>query len=98
MNHYRMSTKTAENAVQSSDLIRLWLRLLSCAKRIEDEVQARLRARFGMSLARFDYLAQLERAGGGPLTMTELAQRLMVSGGNMTGLTVVGYFAPPHFR
>jgi DNA-binding MarR family transcriptional regulator len=82
-----MSTKTAENGVESGDLVRLWLRLLTCAKRIEEDVQSRLRARFGISLARFDYLAQLDRAGGGPLTMTELAQRLMVSGGNMTGLT-----------
>jgi DNA-binding MarR family transcriptional regulator len=81
------SRKMTEVTVEGSDLIRLWLRLLSCAKRIEDQVQSRLRARFRTSLARFDYLAQLDRAGGGPLTMTELGQRLMVSGGNMTGLT-----------
>lgn len=87
MNQHSASKKMSEVTVESSDLIRLWLRLLSCAKRIEDQVQSRLRARFGISLARFDYLAQLDRAGGGPLTMTELGQRLMVSGGNMTGLT-----------
>ena len=67
--------------------VRLWLRLLSCATMIEREIQARLRDRFGVSLARFDYLAQLDRAGEGELTMTELGQRLMVSGGNITGLT-----------
>lgn len=87
MNQHSTSTNLAEATVESSDLVRLWLRLLSCAKRIEDQVQSRLRARFGISLARFDYLAQLDRAAGGPLSMTELGQRLMVSGGNMTGLT-----------
>jgi len=87
MNQHQMTAEKADSAVEGSDLIRLWLRLLTCAKRIEEDVQTRLRARFGMSLARFDYLAQLDRVGGGPLTMTELAQRLMVSGGNMTGLT-----------
>jgi len=87
MNQHSTSRKMTEAAVEGSDLIRLWLRLLSCAKRIEDQIQSRLRARFGMSLARFDYLAQLDRVRGGPLTMTELGQRLMVSGGNMTGLT-----------
>lgn len=87
MNRLPASASMAEVGVDSGDLVRLWLRLLSCAKRIEDEVQSRLRARFGISIARFDYLAQLDRAGGGPLTMTELGQLLMVSGGNMTGLT-----------
>lgn len=87
MNHHSVTAQATENTAESDDLIRLWLRLLSCARRIEDEVQARLQKKFGMSLARFDYLSQLDRAGGGPLTMTELAQLLMVSGGNMTGLT-----------
>jgi DNA-binding MarR family transcriptional regulator len=40
-----------------------------------------------MTLARFDYLSQLYRAPTLCLTMTELSRRLMVSGGNVTGLT-----------
>lgn len=66
--------------------LRLWLRLLSCTTQIEDEIRRRMRARFGISLARFDYLAQLHRRPEG-LRMKELSRRLMVTGGNVTGLT-----------
>lgn len=65
--------------------LKLWLRLLACTTQIEDEVRRRLRARFGVSLARFDYLAQLYRHGG--LKMRDLSRYLMVTGGNITGLT-----------
>ena len=66
--------------------LRLWLRLFTCHLMIERVIRARLRERFGITLARFDYLAQLERAREG-LRMQELSQRLMVTGGNVTGLT-----------
>jgi DNA-binding MarR family transcriptional regulator len=66
--------------------LRLWLRLFSCNLMVERTIRARLRARFGITLARFDYLAQLERAPEG-LRMQELSHRLMVTGGNVTGLT-----------
>ena len=45
-----------------------------------------LRERFGGSLPRFDLMAQLDRHPAG-LKMRELSQRLMVTGGNVTGLT-----------
>lgn len=76
----------ARVADDDHDALRLWLRLLSCTTQVEDEVGRRLRARFGISLARFDYLAQLHRAPEG-LRMRELSRRLMVTGGNVTGLT-----------
>ena len=65
--------------------LKLWLRLLTCTTQIEDEVRRRLRASFNVSLARFDYLAQLYRHGG--LKMRDLSRYLMVTGGNVTGLT-----------
>jgi DNA-binding MarR family transcriptional regulator len=65
--------------------LKLWLRLLACTTQIEDEVRRRLRAAFNVSLARFDYLAQLYRHGG--LKMRDLSRYLMVTGGNVTGLT-----------
>lgn len=65
--------------------LKLWLRLLSCTTQIEDEIRRRLRASYGVSLARFDYLAQLYRHDG--LKMRELSRLLMVTGGNVTGLT-----------
>ena len=66
--------------------LRLWLRLLSCTVKIENKVRLRLRREFNMTLPRFDLMAQLERSPGG-LRMNELSQRLMVSGGNVTGIT-----------
>jgi len=66
--------------------LRLWLRLLACSTDIETEIRRRLRANFGMTLARFDYLAQLHRHPDG-LRMSALSRFLMVTGGNVTGLT-----------
>ena len=68
------------------DALRLWLRLLTCTLLIERDIKSRLRERFAMTLPRFDLMAQLERHAEG-LKMSELSRRLMVSGGNVTGLT-----------
>jgi DNA-binding MarR family transcriptional regulator len=68
------------------DALRLWLRLFTCSLMVERSIRARLRERFGITLARFDYLAQLARTPEG-LRMQTLSQRLMVTGGNVTGLT-----------
>ena len=65
--------------------LRLWLRLLSCTTRIEDTIRQRLREQFGITLPRFDLMAQLEREREG-LTMGELSRRMMVTGGNVTSI------------
>lgn len=66
--------------------LKVWLRLLACTTQIETEIRRRLRAEFGMTLARFDYLAQLHRHPEG-LRMSALSRYLMVTGGNVTALT-----------
>jgi DNA-binding MarR family transcriptional regulator len=66
--------------------LRLWLRLLTCETMIEHHVRDRLRDRFDITLPRFDMMAQLAREPKG-LKMSELSRRLMVTGGNVTGLT-----------
>ena len=66
--------------------VRLWLRMLSCTNRIENFVRQKLQANFQTTLPRFDLMAQLERAPQG-LKMSELSQRMMVTGGNVTGIT-----------
>jgi DNA-binding MarR family transcriptional regulator len=71
---------------QDHQALKLWLRLLSCTNRIEGQIRNRLRAEFATTLPRFDLMAQLERHPGG-LSMRELSQRLMVTGGNVTGIT-----------
>lgn len=65
--------------------LKLWLRLLACTTRVEDQIRNRLRQQFDTTLPRFDLLAQLERHPEG-LSMRELSQRLMVTGGNVTGV------------
>jgi DNA-binding MarR family transcriptional regulator len=67
--------------------LRLWLRLFANVALVERELRERLRKEHGVSLAKFDYLSQLYREPGGEMTMGQLGQRLMVSGGNITGLT-----------
>ncbi len=66
--------------------LKLWLRMLSCTVKIENEIRGRLRACFGITLPRFDLMAQLERHPQG-LRMGELSKRMMVTGGNVTGIT-----------
>jgi len=64
--------------------LKLWLRILTCSNLIEARIRHNLRRDFDCTLPRFDLLAQLDRADG--LKMSELSQRLMVTGGNVTGL------------
>ena len=66
--------------------VKVWLRLLACSTQIETEIRKRMRANFGITLARFDYLSQLRRHPEG-LRMNVLSRYLMVTGGNVTGLT-----------
>jgi DNA-binding MarR family transcriptional regulator len=66
--------------------LRVWLQLLTCTTLIERHIRERLRERFDITLPRFDMMAQLDREPKG-LKMSELSRRLMVTGGNVTGLT-----------
>jgi DNA-binding MarR family transcriptional regulator len=86
--HGKNAVLDLETRAQAGDHhdLRLWLRLLSCTVRIENHVRFLLRRHFNTTLPRFDLMAQLERSAGG-LRMNELSQRLMVSGGNVTGIT-----------
>lgn len=77
-----------EPAQESDDAhleLRIWLRLLSCATRIEKALNARLRKEFNTTLARFDLLAQLARKPEGA-SMSEVSDLLMVSNGAITAL------------
>ena len=53
---------------------------------IERVIRDRLRAEFQITLPRFDLMSQLARSPHG-LKMNELSQLMMVTGGNVTGLT-----------
>ena len=77
-----------ESRVDADDhrALRLWLRLLTCSNLIETQVRSRLRSAFDCTLPRFDLVAQLDRHPEG-LKMGELSRRMMVTGGNITGIT-----------
>lgn len=68
------------------EALRLWLRILACTNIVEADLRTRLRQGFDCTLPRFDLMAQLDRNPDG-LKMRELSRRLMVTGGNVTGLT-----------
>ena len=78
ISHSKTSRKSA---------LRAWLRLWACVGSVERVVRTRLYSDHGMTLPRFDYLSQLYREPDRRMNMTELSRRLMVSGGNVTGLT-----------
>lgn len=65
--------------------VRLWLRLLTCSMIIEKRLRRRLSDEFETTLPRFDVLAALDRRAEG-MTMGELSQALLVTGGNLTAL------------
>lgn len=66
------------------DTVRLSLRLITAARLIERRVDQMMRADFGASIARFDFLSALDRSG--PLSLGEVSAQLLVSNGNVTGL------------
>jgi DNA-binding MarR family transcriptional regulator len=79
-------TKVTERPGDHKSELRLWLRLLTCTTLIEGEIRRRLRQDFDVTLPRFDLMAQLDKAPSG-MTLGELSQRMMVSNGNVTGLS-----------
>ena len=68
------------------EALRLWLRMLTLTQLIEKQVRTQLREQWDTTLPRFDLMAQLERKPDG-LKMNELSRRMMVTGGNVTGIT-----------
>jgi DNA-binding MarR family transcriptional regulator len=83
VSHVEPETRVPEESHLS---LRLWLQLFGCTAMIERHVREKLRHRFDITLPRFDMMAQLAREPKG-LKMSELSRRLMVTGGNVTGLT-----------
>ena len=71
---------------EDHEALRLWLRLLATTHLIEGRVRRGLQERYATTLPRFDLMAQLDRAPEG-LKMGELSRRMMVTGGNVTGIT-----------
>ncbi len=80
-------TSFSGSKASGKSALRAWLRLWACVGTVERVVRTRLYSDHGVTLPRFDYLSQLYRQPDHRMNMTELSRRLMVSGGNVTGLT-----------
>jgi DNA-binding MarR family transcriptional regulator len=80
-------TLDPETRLQGDDheALRLWLRLFTCTTMVERTIDQVLKRDFGSSLARFDVLAQLDRAPDG-LRMGELSAGTLTTNGNVTWL------------
>lgn len=70
----------------SCNHLRTWLRFLSCGRLIENEIRSRLRREFNTTLPRYDLMAHLEKHPKG-IKMSDLSKHLMVTNGNITGIT-----------
>ena len=81
----RRADRETSARVDDHRALRLWLRLLTCTLLLERRMRNLLRLRFGTTLPRFDLMSQLERHPEG-LRMKELSHRMMVTGGNVTGI------------
>lgn len=66
--------------------LRMWVRLVSCYHLMEIRLRKELRTNFDNTLPRFDLMAQLYRYPKG-LKMKDLSRLLMVTCGNITGMT-----------
>jgi DNA-binding MarR family transcriptional regulator len=69
------------------DELRAWLALLAAANSLKKTLDGRMRARFGLSIARFDVLSALDREGEAGLAAGALSARLKVTEGNTTQVT-----------
>lgn len=74
-----------DGAPGQRDSVRLWLRLLTCARMIEKRVKRRFADQYDITLPRFDVMAALDRHPEG-MTMGQLSHALLVSNGNITGV------------
>jgi DNA-binding MarR family transcriptional regulator len=75
--------RSAPAGTENPDTVRVWLRFVRLQQRLSNGIAAELRE-IGLSIPQFDLISTLgEREG---ITQGELAQRLYVTKGNVSGL------------
>ena len=74
-----------ETLPQGEHKMRVWLALLGCFTSVERTLRKRFASEFQSSLPRYDVLTTLAQFTDG-LTMGQLAAKLMVTKGNITGV------------
>jgi len=83
--HLQVVEKRLAQIPHDKQGVRTWLRLISCAQLVEQEIRSMLRENFDTTLPRFEFLAALDRVPEG-ITMGELSHWLNVTKGNITGI------------
>lgn len=64
---------------------RIWLHILALESTIFSRLNSALSAEFGLSVAKFEFLAQVERYPEG-ITLGKISENLKVTSGNVSGL------------
>ncbi|WP_186386028.1 MULTISPECIES: MarR family winged helix-turn-helix transcriptional regulator [unclassified Stappia] len=64
---------------------RIWLSVLSLESEIFSKLNGALSAQFGISVAKFEFLAQIERYPAG-ISLGQISANLKVTSGNVSGL------------
>lgn len=81
----RTAIEKLEKTSRRKMALRIWLRLLTSAQLIEQQIRGRFRMEFDTTLPRFDVMAALARVPKGQ-TMGDISDWLLVSSGNITGI------------
>ena len=78
-----MTSSPAPAQIEATDPLRIWFRFIRLNRRAENAVAAELKA-LGLSIPQFDLLSTLTEREG--MSQQELAERLYVTKGNVSGL------------
>ena len=81
----RTAIEKLEKTPRRKMALRIWLRLLTSAQLIEQQIRGRFRTEFDTTLPRFDVMAALARNPEGQ-TMGDISDWLLVSSGKITGI------------
>jgi MarR family transcriptional regulator, organic hydroperoxide resistance regulator len=76
-------TSLRRDDAQSADAMRVWFRFVRLNRRVVSQMTARLKA-IGLSVPQFDLLSTLTEREG--ISQSDLAERLYVTKGNVSGL------------
>lgn len=81
MDSDKIAVKTERRKVET----RIWLQILNLENTIFSRLNNALSTRFGLSVAKFEFLAQVDRYPEG-VTLGEISKNLKVTSGNVSGL------------
>ena len=70
---------------EKKEVVRLWVRLSSCERSIEQRLRSHLSENFDVTLPQFEVLCELDRCAE-PVVMSRISERLNVTSSNLTGV------------